>query len=83
MPNNYIYLILKTGCSARTPSPRTKQVSWSSLFFSDIDGEGSCKTFSGHQASVLYASFCPKDDQVVSCSIDGLVKVLCALRSFF
>lgn len=61
--------------AVRTPSPRTRQVSWNNMFFGDMDGDGSYKTFNGHQTSVLYASFCPKGDEVVSCSSDGFVKV--------
>jgi WD40 repeat protein len=76
MPNNYIYLLLKTGSSVRTPSPRARQISWNSMFFSDMGGDGSYKTFSGHQTSVLYASFSPTGDEVVSCSSDGSVKVI-------
>ena len=76
MPNNYIYLILKTGSLVRTPSPRTRQVSWNNMFFSDMGGDGSYKTFSGHQAGVLYASFSPTGDEVVSCCSDGFVKVI-------
>jgi WD40 repeat protein len=55
------------------------------MFFSCTDGDGSYKTFSGHQTSVLYASFCPKGDDVVSCSHDGCVKVFCTvyLLQFF
>jgi WD40 repeat protein len=76
MPNNYIYLILKTGGKVRTPSPRARQVSWDNMFYSDMDGDGSYKTFLGHQTSVLYASFSPEGDEVVSCSSDGFVKVI-------
>ena len=79
MPNNYIYLTLKTGSTLRTPSPRRRQVSWDNMFFSDMDGDGSYKTFNGHKTSVLYASFCPKGDEVVSSSSDGFVKVISAL----
>jgi WD40 repeat protein len=76
MPNIYIYLILKTGSTVRTPSPRARQISWNNMFYSDMDGDGSYKTFSGHQTSVLYASFSPTGDEVVSCSSDGFVKVI-------
>jgi len=76
MSYNYVYLIFKTVLAVRTPSPRTRQVSWNNMFFGDMDGDGSYKTFSGHQTSVLYASFCPKGDEVVSCSSDGFVKVI-------
>jgi WD40 repeat protein len=54
-----------------------RQVSWDNMFFSDMDDDESYKTFTGHQTSVLYASFCPKGDEVVSCSSDGFVKVIC------
>ena len=76
MPCNYIYLIFKTGSTVRTPSPRARQVNWNNMFFSDMDGDGSYKTFSGHKTGVLYASFCPKGDEVVSCSSDGFVEVI-------
>jgi WD40 repeat protein len=76
MPNNYVYLILKTGSTVRTPPPQARQVSWNNMFFSDMDGDGSYKTFSGHQTGVLYASFCHEGDEVVSCSSDGFVKVI-------
>jgi len=76
MPNIYVYLILKTGSTVRTPSPRARQFNWNNMFHSDVDGDGSYKTFSGHQTGVLYASFCPTGDEVVSCSSDGFVKVI-------
>jgi WD40 repeat protein len=46
------------------------------MFSSDAGGDRSYRTFSGHDAGVLYATFSYKGDEVMSCSSDGSIKVL-------
>jgi WD40 repeat protein len=60
----------------KTPSPRMRQDNWRNMFSSDNGSDRSYRTFSGHQSSVLCATYSHKGDEVMSSSSDGSVKVL-------
>ncbi|XP_049805088.1 apoptotic protease-activating factor 1-like [Schistocerca nitens] len=61
--------------TVRTPSPRLRQTSWSNMFSESGSDDKSIFTFSKHKGAVSCASFAHKKNEVVSCSVDGCVKV--------